>query len=113
MQEFELLTKEASLGKEASLENETCLENEIRNVYIGDLLSWVMGNAKEGSAWVTIQGHINIIAVASLISASCIIIAENAEIFDDALEKAIDERIPVFKTKLNSFEVAKVFASRV
>lgn len=78
---------------------------EIKGVYIGDLLSWVMANLKENQAWITIQGHVNIVAVASLNDAACIVLAENAEIEKEALEKAIEEDIPVFRTELSSYEV--------
>lgn len=87
------------------------LDNEIKNVYIGDLLSWVMGRAKENCAWITIQGHVNIIAVATLVNAACIIVCENAEISADTIEKAESEEIPLLKSKLNSYELAKLFAA--
>ncbi len=31
----------------------------------GDLLSWVMGRAGSGSAWITVMGNVNAVAVAS------------------------------------------------
>ena len=48
----------------------------ISGVYIGDLLSWVMGRANSGDAWLTIMSNMNIIAVASLADVACIILAE-------------------------------------
>lgn len=51
-------------------------EREIEGVYIGDLLSWVMGRARENDAWITIMSNSNIIAVATLADVSCIILAE-------------------------------------
>ena len=41
-------------------------EREIGGVYIGDLLSWVMGRAKADDAWITIMTNINVVAVAAL-----------------------------------------------
>ena len=41
-------------------------ERKINGVYIGDLLSWVMGRAKADDAWITIMSNINIAAVAAL-----------------------------------------------
>ena len=49
---------------------------EVTGVYIGDLLSWVMGRANSGDAWITIMSNINIVAVASLADVACIILAE-------------------------------------
>ena len=51
-------------------------QREITDVYIGDLLSWVMGRAKSGDVWITIMSNKNIAAVATLTDAACIIIAE-------------------------------------
>ena len=84
---------------------QTNLEKEIESGYVGDLLSWVMANADNGCAWVTIQTHINIVAVASLLEMACIIIPEGAEVEPDALEKATEEDIPLIITELNAYEV--------
>ena len=35
--------------------NDVPLTNEINDVYIGDLLSLVMANGKEGALWLTVQ----------------------------------------------------------
>ena len=40
-------------------------DREITGVYIGDLLSWVMGRAKSGDAWLTIMSNINMKSVYS------------------------------------------------
>jgi predicted transcriptional regulator len=50
------------------------LTREVRDGYCGDLLSEVMANAPEGCAWMTVQGHQNIIAVAVLRNMAAIII---------------------------------------
>ena len=42
------------------------LSNVVTGGYVSDLLSDVMGNAKEGQIWITLQTHQNIIAVGSL-----------------------------------------------
>ena len=45
-------------------------------MYIGDLLSWVMGRAGADQAWITIMSNRNIVAVATLADTACIILAE-------------------------------------
>jgi len=85
-------------------------DNVIKDVYIGDLLSWVMGRAGEGCAWITIQAHINIVAVALLVEAACVIIAENAQVDEDTLTKANEENLPILKSKLTSYQIAALFA---
>lgn len=85
------------------------LDNPVNNMYMGDLLSWVMGKAKEENVWVTILGHLNIVAVAALTGVSCIVIAEGATVDDNTIEKANKEDIPVFTSKLTAFELAERF----
>ncbi len=83
--------------------------NIITDVYTGDLLSWVMGRAPEKAAWITIQGHVNIVAVASLTGVSCIVIAEGAEADPDTLARAESEGIPILSTRLTSYQAARLF----
>lgn len=54
-------------------------DREITGVYIGDLLSWVMGRARSGDAWITIMSNQNIVAVATLADTACVILAEGVQ----------------------------------
>lgn len=81
-------------------------EIDAQGVFIGDLLSIVMAKAKQGYVWITIQTHINIIAVAELLELSCIIIVENMDIDSDTIKKAEELHIPIYKTKESAYEVA-------
>ena len=54
-------------------------DRSIDGVYIGDLLSWVMGRAQSGDAWVTIMSNQNIVAVATLADVACVILAEDVQ----------------------------------
>ena len=65
------------------------LDREITDCYIGDLLSWVMGRAPADSAWLTVMGNINSIAVATLADVSCIILVENAALDAEAKRRRI------------------------
>ena len=71
-------------------------DREITGVYIGDLLSWVMGRAKSGDAWLTIMSNINIVAVASLADTSCIILAEGVTLESDVIKTAEAKDINIF-----------------
>lgn len=87
------------------------IERVIKSGYVGDLLSWVMANASKDCAWVTIQTHVNIIAVASLLDMTCVIIPEGAEVEESTLERAIIEDIPMITTGLNAYEVCKILGN--
>lgn len=84
-------------------------QREIVGMECCDLLSWVMANGKEGEAWITVQIHSNIVAVATLLDFSCIIVPENIEVDDDVIQKAGEEDIPVFSTALDAYGIFKVF----
>lgn len=81
-------------------------QNEVMTCYCGDLLSWVMGRAKEGSAWLTVMGNINAIAVATLTDCACIILTEGAPLDEDARQRADIQNVPVYSTDLNAYEMA-------
>lgn len=51
-------------------------DREVTGGYCGDLLSWVMGRAQEGDAWLTVMGNVNAVAVAVLADVACIILTE-------------------------------------
>ncbi|AFA49456.1 AraC family transcriptional regulator [Acetobacterium woodii] len=87
------------------------IDGAINSGYVGDLLSWVMANAGNGCAWVTIQTHVNIIAVATLLEMACIIIPEGAEVEENTLERAIIEDIPIITTGLTAYEVCKILGN--
>lgn len=73
--------------------------------FVGDLLSVVMGNAQEGCAWITIQSHINIVAVASLVGVSCIVVAEGFKVDEDAKEKAEEKEITIIESDLTAYQI--------
>ena len=82
------------------------LDREVTDCYIGDLLSWVMGRAHADSAWLTVMGNINSIAVATLADASCIILVENAALDDNARQKAEMHGVNILTTEENSYQLA-------
>lgn len=51
------------------------MQTEVTGGYVSDLLSNVMGQAEPGMVWVTMQGHQNVAAVASLIGLAAVIVA--------------------------------------
>ena len=82
------------------------LSNEIIGGYVSDLLSDVIGNAKEGQIWITLQTHQNIIAVASLKDISAIIIVKGLVPEVDTVEKSNIEKIPLLSTEMDTFNIA-------
>jgi len=81
------------------------LGREVNGAYVSDMMSDVMGNAKDGFLWITIQVHLNIIAVASLKNLSGIILVNSRVPAEDTLKKAIAENIPIMTTPLSAFDL--------
>lgn len=73
--------------------------------YASDLLSCVMAGAAKKSLWVTLQAHGNIIAVATLLELSAIIITEGAIPDPSTIEKANQEGVILLGTTRPSFYV--------
>ena len=87
-------------------------DREITGVYIGDLLSCVMGRAKSSDAWITIMSNVNILAVAALADTSCIILSEGVKLTDDVLETAKQKEINIVYTSLTTYDAA-IFLNEV
>ena len=79
--------------------------NQIDGCYIGDLLSWVMAHGEEGMAWVTVQTHMNVIAVAVLAEMACVILPENIPMEQESLDKAAAEGMCVLSSPLSGYEI--------
>ncbi len=73
--------------------------------YTSDLLSCVMAGAQHGGVWVTLQAHVNIVAVGALLELSAIIITEGAMPDQDTIAKANEEGITLFATSRPTFHV--------
>ncbi len=71
--------------------------------YTSDLLSDVMGNAPDDSVLITIQGHKNTVAVASLVGIQAIILCNKRSAPDDMQEAAIKEGVAIFSTTDDQF----------
>lgn len=101
--------KLSSIVENLSLEvktGENNLQNDVTGAYISDLLSDVMANGKEGNVWITLQTHLNIVAVAGLKNLAGIIIVNNRPVQEDVLQKAESEKVTIMSTPLPAFEVA-------
>ncbi len=86
---------------------------EISGGYAGDLLSWVMGRAEADNVWITIMSNINILAVASLVDVSCIILAEGVTVDDETVKTAAEKRINILSSNLNAYELSKLVGTMI
>ncbi len=88
-------------------------EREILGGYAGDLLSWVMGRASEGCAWVTIMSNVNIVAVCTLADPACIILSESVQPDAEAKMRAETEGVNILSTDLDTFSACAKIAELI
>ena len=68
---------------------------QVRCVYCCDLLSWAMSRAPEDSAWVTVMGNVNTMAVCLLADCACVVLADGARPDEQALAKAQEQGLAI------------------
>lgn len=79
-------------------------DREVSGAYACDLLSWVIGRAKENNALVTVMTNVNVVAVAAMADLSCIILSEGVVLDANALERAEQNDIPVLSSAMTTYE---------
>lgn len=82
------------------------LSRQVENGYTSDLLSDVMGHADAGSIWITLQSHINIMAVASLKELAGIVLVKGNKPDEDTIRQSNIEGMPILGTDLEAFEIS-------
>ena len=83
-------------------------EKTVTGVYISDMVSDVIANAKAGNLLVTAQVHANVIAAANLVDVAGIVLTRGRKPADDMVALAEKAGIPVLLTELNSWQVASM-----
>jgi hypothetical protein len=86
------------------------LDAAVTGGYSSDLLSCVMAKARKGNVWVTLQSHLNIVAVAALLQIAAIIVTEGMTPDEPTLQKANEEGIPILTTPASSFTIVSRLA---
>ena len=81
------------------------LDRAVTSGYVCDLLSWVMARGRSGMAWVTVQTHLNVIAVASLHEMSCVILPDGIQMEAASIKKAVQEGIAVLTSPMTAYEI--------
>lgn len=78
---------------------------DVTQGYASDLLSDVLAHAPEGGLLVTLQVHLNVIAVASHAGLAAVVFAGGRRPEDDVLAKAAAEDLALFSCPADTFDV--------
>jgi len=81
-------------------------EKKVTGVYISDMVSDVIANAKAGNILVTVQVHNNVIAAANLVDLAGIVITRGRKPGDDMVTLAERAEIPLFITDMSNWQIA-------
>lgn len=81
-------------------------DHEVSGVYISDMVSDMIANAKAGNLLVTAQVHANVIAAANLVDVCGIVITQGKALAEDVVKMAEKAEVPVFTTALSRWQVA-------
>lgn len=82
------------------------VNREVTGGYVSDLLSDVMGNVSEGTVWITLQTHQNVLAIASLKDVAAVVLVKGKEPEQETTVHSNEEGIPVLGTEMETFECA-------
>ncbi|MGI5868765.1 MAG: hypothetical protein ACOX9C_04890 [Kiritimatiellia bacterium] len=74
--------------------------------YASDMLSDVMAHAPDDSVLVTIQNHVNTIAVCTLAGIRCVVVCHNRPVPEDMAKAALSEGVGIIATGLSQFEAS-------
>jgi len=85
-------------------------DKEIASCYISDLLSRVLGGCQKGDVWITVQTSLNMVAVAAMTEASCVIMPEGLTAPDNVVEKANEEGLTIFSSEKSAFSLAELLS---
>lgn len=80
-------------------EESPSLDRKIVDVYACDLLSWAMAKVPSGAVWTTVHTNLNVVAVASLTDAACVVIPEGIEVEPETLARANREEVAILGAK--------------
>jgi len=74
--------------------------------HASDLLSDVLANAPKGGLLVTIQAHLNVIAVSVHAGLAAVIFSSNRVPEEPVRARAVQERVQLYTSKESTFDVA-------
>ena len=102
------LAEELKLGRLSGTE-----DLEVSSCYISDMLSRVLSGCSTGDVWITVQTSLNMVAVAVMTGASCVILPEGLTAPDNVIEKANDEGMTIFVSNDTAYSLAVKIAKLI
>ena len=70
----------------------------VSGAYVSDLLSDVMAHCPDGAVLITVQNHVNTVAVCTLVGAPAIVIVHSRDIPEEMRAAALREGVALLRT---------------
>lgn len=87
------------------LSGQKFLDRTIDRGYAGDLMSDVIANAHANDIWVTLQVHMNVVAIAGMKEIGAVVFTQGRRPLPETLQKAVDDDVPLLVSTLTAFEL--------
>jgi len=78
---------------------------EVKGVFVSDMMSDVMANARSGNLWLTIQTHKSIVSAANLVDVSAVVITSGKNVPQETIDLASRYNIGILLSGLSTFEL--------
>jgi len=82
------------------------MDCKVTGAYVSDLLSNVIATAKQGDVWITVQSHVNVVAVSVLKELAAVIIVQGREPAESTIQKAKEENVIILLSQQSAYQVA-------
>lgn len=82
------------------------LNRDVLRGYASDLMSDVIANGETGDVWLTMQIHLNVVAVAAMKEVSAVILSRGRQPEKEVVEKAVEQDVVILSSDLPTFEIA-------
>ena len=86
----------------------TCLTGEYED---REIACGYMGRGQADMAWITVQTHMNVIAVAALMDFACVVFPEGLPVEAAIVDKARQEDVILLSSGQTAFELAALLAA--
>jgi predicted transcriptional regulator len=81
-------------------------DREVDGVFISDMLSDVMANAKPGDIWLTVQTHKNVVSAANLVDISAVVVTHGKSVPQDTVDLANRFHVVILSSAKSAFELS-------
>jgi len=94
------------LGCSIAAGTEEMLDRVITGVYCCDLISHAMARLDPGYVWITVHTNLNVVAVASLTEAACVVVPEGIAIEEQSIERAGEKQVVMLTSTKTAAELS-------